>query len=448
MIPISKAKTMIPTLFAVFLLATTTITAAEAPTITLRQALDAATENNIDLSIAQIQLQQSLRTQNSATAFLPSISLSGGVSTGGSLIGGTFSGVSANISTGISMNFSGSMLTDSTTRSLAKENANLTYQKTYSSLEASVVSYYWNLAANINAVETSRLSLEQAKQQLETAKQQYDNGVASQLTVAQAQLAVSEAELQVRQMEDSKNLAITSLKAVTGITETDFSLEPLPETIELALPDAQRLYAEYASNSTTIKSLQNAVDQAVNDSKTQKLSSRVPTVGVSASWNLSGNLVDGNVSNNSTAKALSDNASVSVSVSVPLSSYIPGTTQNLAIKDTEDAVTIAQLKLQAGQDSMLQSIENSIATITQQQESLRLKEQNLETAQYTYDLSVEAFEAGLLSNQDLEASRTSLLNAEIEVLSGRLSHLLNCYDLASLLETDLDTLQTRYATSR
>ncbi len=444
----TKTSAIVPILVGVFLLVVSPVVAADKPTITLQQALNAATENNINLSIAQVQLQQTLRTQNAtASTYMPSFSLTGGISTGGSLIGGTFSGLSANASAGISMSFNGSMITDSTTRSLAKESANLSYLQTYGTLEDNITSSYWNLAANDNAVKEARLGLDQANRQLEIAQQQYDNGLVPQLTVVQARLSVSQAEIQLKQLQDSRNLALSAFRALTGITETGFTLEELPATMELSLPDAQQLYLEYAASGMTVRSLQNSVAQATNDSKTTKLSSRVPTVSVSGSWGLSGSIVEGSSTLAQTNSGLSDTASVSVSVSVPLSSYISGTSQNLSIKNSEDAITTAQLQLQAGQQTLLQSIESVAINITQQQESLRMKQQNLETTQYSYDLSLEAFEAGLLSSQELETTRTSLLNAQIDILSSQLSHLLSCYELASLLEIDLTTLQTRYSAS-
>jgi multidrug efflux system outer membrane protein len=429
-----------------FLTALTPLGAADKPTITLEQALQAAFANNTDLSIAQVELQQALRTQDAtSTTYMPSISLSGGISTGGSLIGGTFSGLSASASAGISMSFDGSMLTDSTSRTLAKEGAGISYQRTLSSLEDSVTTSYWKLVANDNAVEEARLSLDQANRQLDTANDRYENGLASQLTVAQARLSVSQAQILLKQLQDSRDLALSSFRALTGISETDFNLEDLPQTIELLLPDAQTLYLDYAGDNTTVRSLQNSVAQAQNDSKTLTLSARGPTVSVSGAWGRAGRIVDATVQ--SSTGGLSDTGLVSVSVSVPLSSYIPGTSQNLAIKNSEDAVTTARLQLQAGQQELLQSIESAVLNITQQQENLRMMQQNLETTQYSYDLSVEAFEAGLLSNQELETARTSLLNAQIDILSTRLNHLTGCIELASLLETDLTALQSRYSAS-
>lgn len=442
----TKVSAIVPILFMAFLTALTPLGAADKPTITLEQALQAAFANNTDLSIAQVELQQALRTQDAtSTTYMPSISLSGGISTGGSLIGGTFSGLSASASAGISMSFDGSMLTDSVSRTLAKEGAGISYQRTLSSLEDSVTTSYWKLVANDNAVEEARLSLDQANRQLDTANDRYENGLASQLTVAQARLSVSQAQILLKQLQDSRDLALSSFRALTGISETDFILEDLPQTIELLLPDAQTLYLDYAGDNTTVRSLQNSVSQAQNDSKTMKLSARVPTVSVSGSWGLSGRIVDATVQ--SSTGGLSDTGLVSVSVSVPLSSYIPGTSQNLAIKNSEDAVTTARLQLQAGQQALLQSIESAVLNITQQQENLRMMQQNLETTQYSYDLSVEAFEAGLLSNQELETARTSLLNAQIDILSTRLNHLTGCIELASLLETDLTALQSRYSAS-
>jgi outer membrane protein TolC len=76
-----------------------------------------------------------------------------------------------------------------------------------------------------------------------------------------------------------------------------------------------------------------------------------------------------------------------------------------------------------------------------------MQAQNVETSQYSYELSQQAFEAGLLSAQELEEARTELLNAQVTLLNTKLSQLLSCYDLASLLGIDLATLQTQYSAS-
>lgn len=412
--------------------------------VTLQEALQASRQNNIDLSIAQIKLQQALRTQNAtASTFMPSISLTGGLSTGGSVISGTYSGINMNVSAGASFSFDGSMLTDSQTRALNKEDASLTYQSTFSSLQESVITAYWNLAANENAVEEAQLSLGQAKQQLQTAQDQYENGTAPNLTVVQAQLSVSKAEIQLKQLQDSKTLAMSAFKALTGIELEAFAVEDLPQTVELALPASRQLYEQYGEDTTTIKALRNALAQAQNDSKTTTLANRVPTVSVSTSWTLS----ETAAATTQTTNGLNDTASLSLSVSVPLSSYINGTTANLQIKDSQDAVTTAQLQLQAGRQTLLQSIDSAVTSITQQQENIMMQAQNVETSQYSYELSQQAFEAGLLSAQELEEARTELLNAQVTLLNTKLSQLLSCYDLASLLGIDLATLQTQYSAS-
>ncbi len=145
--------------------------------VTLQEALQASRQNNIDLSIAQIKLQQALRTQNATASTFHAVHfIDRRTIDRGSVISGTYSGINMNVSAGASFSFDGSMLTDSQTRALNKEDASLTYQSTFSSLQESVITAYWNLAANENAVEEAQLSLDQAKQQLQTAQDQYENG--------------------------------------------------------------------------------------------------------------------------------------------------------------------------------------------------------------------------------------------------------------------------------
>ena len=115
-----------------------------------------------------------------------------------------------------------------------------------------------------------------------------------------------------------------------------------------------------------------------------------------------------------------------------------------AAKVEDDAVTEARLNLKNAQDTLLNSITSDVQSIVLSQEQLDLLNKNIEQARYSYQLSEEAYEGGLITNKDLNDSRLTLLTAELNLVSTRLDHLSNCYSLAYLLGIDLETLQNEY----
>ncbi len=411
--------------------------ATEVPTVTLSQAQQSAASHNIGLSIAQLQLEGTMRTQHSlASTYMPSISLSGNLSTGGSIISGTSSGINTGASVGVSFTFTGAMITDSATRSLTEQQATLTYQGVFNTLQNTVAAQYWNIAALQNAVQASTITANSAREQYQLAQQMYDQGQVPQLSVAQAKSSADDAQQTLMQLQDSLELARSNFVDLTGIDDGEFTLEQLPHFMALELPTAQELLSAYGNSTTTMQQFSNALALAQTASATTVYSNRIPTISVSASYGISGSLTS--------SQGVSDSGTVSLSVNVPLSSYIPGTTANLKISDAQDAVTKATYELESGRRTLLQSIQSASIKISQYQRSYAQLCENLQTASYTYTLSQEAYEAGLLSNQELESSRNAVLNTQLSVISTRLDHLLACMGLAEILEIDLAQLQQAY----
>ena len=279
----------------------------------------------------------------------------------------------------------------------------------------------------------------------ETTRESYEAGLTSELMLVQSEYNLSDAELNVKQLEDQKKLALLSFEILTGIEDASiYKLEDLPETVYLSFPTPMDIYSKYASGSLSIRTSQNSLSSAENASETQKWSSWAPTFTVSASYGINQTPITAKPETVYSTTALADGLSLTAALSIPISSYIPGSSQHLAIQDKDDAVTEARLNLKNAQDTLLNSITSDVQSILLSQEQLDLLNKNIAQARYSYQLSGEAYEGGLITNKDLNDSRLTLLTAELNLVSTRLDHLSNCYSLAYLLGIDLETLQNEY----
>ena len=168
----------------------------------------------------------------------------------------------------------------------------------------------------------------------------------------------------------------------------------------------------------------------------------VPTIGLDVRYSYSGATGEDNVWDyyHHTGNGLTG----SLTVSVPLSSYIPGSSADQTRRNAADQVQIMALGVKDAQDTLLQTIREASLTIGQQADMLTMAERSRDIAQRTYDLAEEAFDAGLMSANDLSSARMSLLSAEISMVSASLNHLLSCYDLAYALGMTIDELQETY----
>ena len=428
--------------------------AEELPVITLDEAIASAEENNIALKQAAIALNQTIRNQNNyVSTYLPTFGLSASAETGatfpndGALTATDttrFNGFDVNLGAAVSFSYTlnGSRITDGASRRLAKESATITYESAAEDLESGIISAYWNLAALDIAVSNAELSCEDAKASYDSVLEMYNSGMADTLTLSQAELALNQAEYTLQTYKDQKALALASFRSMTGL-EGDFQTEPLPETVLLSLPSPEDLYSRYAENTTDLRAARNNLRTAQNAEKTITLTQYMPTVSADIGYTYAG----GTSSEGSDAwkyKTSVHSLTGSVTVTIPLSSYIPGSTADSSRKDSKDAVSSAALALQNSQNTLLQTIESNSLSIMQQQQLLEMAGNSLTLAENTYSLAEEAFEAGLMSAYDLSSRRTDLLTAQMNETSARLNHLLSSYNLAYALGIDLQELQQTY----
>ncbi len=426
---------------AILLLSVFPLAAESLPVLTLDDALSSAREKNIELEIAKVEMEGKVRSANAVmTTFLPDISISASASTSASFQSGTaFNGINYDVGADITFPFSGSMITDRRTRDIAKRGASLSFENSLIGLEQDVITGYWGLATADLSIQAAQLSLDSAERQYESTLAMYRNGMVDELSLSEAELSLYDAQLQLKELQDEKDELMTAFRTMTGISG-EFSTEPLPEPVLLSLPSPEELFREYSEGSISVQNARNSLESAKNEESTLRLSAYVPSISASLGYSYSGS------HDSDWVYGTRDNGiSGSVRVSIPISPLIPTSAEDIAIKEAGDNVKVASLTLQNTQNSLLAEIESYAMGISQAEESLKLAERKRAAAERTNALSEEAFSAGLITANDASDTRNRLLNAEMELLSARLSHLLQSYTLASAMNIPLAELQARYA---
>lgn len=433
-------------LIPALLLASLSLAAGNVPVITLEEALSSAEETNIDLEKAGVELRQKLRSADAVmSTFMPDISLSASVSTSASFQSFPpdtepgFSGLRYSAGADISFPFSGSMITDGKTRDLTREGASLTYEKARATLSLGIITGYWGLATADLSIKAAELSYDAAARQYASAEEMYRSGMTDELSLSQAELAMYDAQLSLKNLEDSKDQLMAEFRTMTGI-EGAFTTEELPEPVLLSLPSAEEIFAEFGENSIDVQSARNALQSARNAETTAKLSAYVPTLTASVGYSYSGAHSE-SWDYSTTGNGLTG----SVRMSLPISGMIPTSQTDITIKERKDDVTLASLSLQGAKDTLLADIRSYVMGIDQAEKSLAIAERSRAAAARTDELAQEAFQAGLMSADDASDARTKLLNAEMSLLSARLTHLLESYNLAAAINIPLSDLQARYA---
>ena len=74
-----------------------------------------------------------------------------------------------------------------------------------------------------------------------------------------------------------------------------------------------------------------------------------------------------------------------------------------------------------------------------------LQQDAVASAERSYELSEEAFNAGMMTAEDLASARNNVLSERMSLTSLELNHLVSCYTLADTLNIDITELQEKYA---
>ena len=423
------------------------LSAVDVPVITLEKALESAKDNNISLKSARVTLNQAIRNaDNAAGTFMPEIRLNAGLQAGGEFPPATqspeYTGLSLNAGASASFSFRGTMVKDGETRAIQREAAALTFQNDYSGIEQSIIKAYWTIAANKVQADSARTFAEDAERQYQSSLEMYESGIADELALNQSELAYNQAVLTQKTAEDTMENSKDVLRTLTGI-DGDFLISPLPGTVYLSFPSPDELFSIYGEGNIGIKQSRNSLESARLDLESSKLDAYVPSLTADLSYSYRGGWNAG-WEYESTSHGLTGG----VSVSLPIGAMLPGGSADSAIKDAKDLVSIRSLALQQSQEDLLSGIRDSISRIVQYQGSMDMARKSLESAERTYELMNEAYEAGLVTASELADTRTDVLATQFEAISYDINQLLESYSLAYMLNIGIDELQAEYGIRR
>ena len=416
---------------------------ADIPTITLSEAIESAMENNTDMEKARLELQSSLRSASNISQYIPDLSLTGSATFIGSIKNQSWSN-SGSFSAGISMGLGTSLIGSTAVNNAARMLANLNYAIETSSLEQSVTKSYWTLVSSKKSIESAQSDLEASERTLESTKASYEAGMASSLDLANAELTVLRYQYALKLLEDAYIISQEAFRTLTGI-EGDFDVTDFPEIVYLSLPSAEELYKEYGESTNSIKMLNASVSSKEAALTLQQVSNLYPSVSLALNYNVG---LDYNVTGTTDfekANKFSDDFTARVTVSVPISSYIPGSSANNNLKNAKDSVAISKIELNAGRKELLSSIRSLLTTIEQNRSNIEICSKLSDTAEKTYELALESYNAGLISSSELQSKMDSLSSAQLDLISAKSEYIQNVYSLAFMLNIDYESLVTLYA---
>ena len=132
-----------------------------------------------------------------------------------------------------------------------------------------------------------------------------------------------------------------------------------------------------------------------------------------------------------------------VSVSIPLDGYLPWSTGALSVAAQKATLKDLQLQLENQKTTAEISIQNSAKSIMQAQSQLDLRKKNVELAQKTYDMTLNAYNHGSRDLLKLQNAADSLMSAKINLMQQKFTLISAVLDLENTLGIPFGTLGTK-----
>ena len=338
---------------------------------------------------------------------------------------------SVSVNAGISWSLSSTDFYGKSKDHLSAENAALEYKSAVDGVKNSTEISYWNLVSLRYAVDKAEENLRTAESSLARTLELYEASRTSRLSYVQARLSYSDSQLSLESAKSNYALALAQFCQSLGIEEQEdmeFDGVPRIDRIEIS-SEKVALLKQMLMNSSSVTMAKNTERISQINAAVTEMNAMVPVVSLSTKLNYSPSIVNETVSENYTGSA-------SVSISVPLDSYIPGSKQNANVKNAEIDRQRAKLSYESTVKKLEDSVDDALTSVTALLANRGNLVSHLEYAQANLNLVSEAYENGYASFADYEKAQSSLSSAQSQIDSNRFSIIARICSLAGILDTD------------
>ena len=415
--------------------------------IRLDEAVRLAFQNNVQLSSMAIDLRMKKAEKDHAwNVFLPNVQTTGTMArTNIKEVSTTIPSVSppgfATITTkldekdkwkvmgglNISLNLNVALFEGLKATRQSYEAGLLSYEAARRDTEQNVKKAFYGLLLQEGSLAISKEKLASAQKRKTQMEANFKNGLVSELQYLQVQLAletqkpaIMEAELLLAQQ---KELFAFLLGLPLG-TEIVLVGEIAPHIQEF---NADELIAEYLGRSFELAQLDKNKELMETQLRATLLQTYTPTIVLSQTFNPAlGKIDDDWFKKDNWADT---SGAFSLTIAFNLTNLLPFSGMGQNIKKTRD--TIEKLELSKKQALHMSEIDirNIIQRLEKTRAAIEVMKLNEEIARKALRLSEEAYNAGLLEYLDLKDAETSLLQAELGVLSEKFNYSIGLLDL-------------------
>jgi outer membrane protein TolC len=411
---------------------------AETLFLSPEKAVELALEQSLNLQKSFMDLSAAGIAANNLWAELfPSISLNGGLSYRTPLLTDAASasgGLGYTASAGLSLRLSPSLSQSLRIIDLSYRSQLLSYENARRQLEIQVNKTFFGLMAeeqNLACIEEIRTLAEQQFERTQTA---FANGFIGQIAVLQSRLSAETARMNLSRAEAAYNVNLMEFLALLGLDReaggfSSVVFEGKPE-LERVEADPERLIRDHLENRPDIVSQRQNIERMELALGQTILNSRAPVLSISAQWSGSGPGTSG----------FTDTLSGSLTLGIPIESWITGSKEHQAIGAAEAGLEKARLDLKDSENRAAREIRSLAENLKASWEGIEIARLRAEIAERVYELTAEGFRNGTVESLALQEARNDMAEARQQLLEGEMDYQAMILDLAAALNIDWKTL--------
>jgi outer membrane protein TolC len=326
---------------------------------------------------------------------------------------------------GVSLKFNAGVPYSMKMISLAYQKGLLDYENARKQLEIQITRTFFNLLTDRENISYLESSLALAQQQLEQDRIARENGLLSELAWLESRLDTETARYNLSSAQGEFLIAQGEFLALLGMENTDVVLEG---SIDIApvIVEPEALILEYLPKRPDIISERQTIERLELEKKMNAGSARAPSLELNSSWN----------GGSSFSGKFSDSLSGSVTLTIPVDPWIPGTKSNQSGRSDSAELEKARLDLRNTESAAKRQIRSLAASLRNSWASLEIALLRVEIARRTYEYTEEGFRNGTVAYQDFEDTRNELTSARQGLLRSELAYQHLILDLAAALNVD------------
>ncbi len=406
--------------------------------ITVESAVEMAVEYNLPLKMSSIDVSLAELYNNTAwNNYVPSIYLGANVSRDGN-IGLYKDNTAQNVekenwlwqaSIGASLALNSYSFSIKEELSKLYRKTLIEHQNNVSRLKTDVKIAFYELIAMQEDVSIALSDLERAQAKFMQDEQYYNQGVTSETEVLRSQVALENAKSNVAIKKFTQESAMAEFRDLVGI-DRDIDIE-LEGSIDISVEhlDSYALVAKHLYNRSDVQIALIDLELLVAQKRDTALSDFTPTLQAEYAFIYGDNFYEQN--------QFYDSGSLSLSLRVPLDSFIPGTKSNNRYADITSEIEKQEIYLQ----KVINDAENDVYNMVRQLERSKALLETLTTtkeiAERSYNITYASYTRGEIPYyNNVSDVESELDTARVRVLAEQYNYLSLLLNLEYALNLD------------